>query len=194
MAQGQTFFADTGDDGAWSTSSSGFFWPAESEYVTAVGGTALTTTGAGGAWSSETGWEDTGGGISPDDIAIPSWQVSTAAGCASCSQTYRNAPDVSANADFTFYNCADQTTCTVNLYGGTTFSTPMWAGYMALVNQQAAANNNPPIGFLNPAIYAIGLSPDYDLDFHDIASGGNTLPAAVGYDLSTGGAVRTAAR
>jgi len=185
MAQGQTFFADTGDTGAWSNGS-GFYWPAESEYVTAVGGTSLTTTNAGGVWSSETGWPYTGGGISPDDIAIPSWQVSTAAGCASCSQTYRNAPDVSANADFSFYNCADQAACTSNLYGGTTFSTPMWAGYMALVNQQAVANGNSPIGFLNPALYTIGLGVDYGLDFHDITSGGNTLGTTVGYDLSTG--------
>jgi hypothetical protein len=155
-------------------------------YVTAVGGTVLTTTGAGGAWASETGWADSGGGISPDDFSIPSWQVTTAAGCAACSQTYRNGPDVSANADFSFYVCADQTACTANVYGGTTFATPMWAGYMALVNEQAVLNGNPVLGFINPALYTIGLGADYDTDFHDIASGGNTLGTTVGYDLSTG--------
>ena len=56
------------------------------------------------------------------------------------STTYRNGPDVSANANFTYYVCADQTACTANEYGGTSFAAPMWAGYMALVNQQAAAN------------------------------------------------------
>jgi len=49
--------------------------------VTSVGGTDLETTGAAGPWASETGWSDSGGGISPDDFAIPSWQVTAAAGC-----------------------------------------------------------------------------------------------------------------
>ena len=183
-AQGQNLFVDTGDDGNWSHAQ--FVWPADSVYVTAVGGTVLTTSGAGGTWASETGWEDSGGGISPDDFAIPSWQVTAAAGCAACSQTYRNGPDVSANADFSFYVCADQEACTANLYGGTTFSTPMWAGYMALVNQQAVLNGKPVLGFINPALYTIGMGADYDTDLHDITSGGNTLGTTAGYDLSTG--------
>jgi subtilase family serine protease len=183
-AQGQNFFADAGDDGNWATAP--FVWPADSAFVTTVGGTSLQTTGAGGTWSSETGWDDTGGGISPNQIAIPAWQVATAAGCANCSQAFRNGPDVSANADFTYFVCADQEACTANLFGGTTFSTPIWAGYMALVNQQAAINGKPPLGFINPALYTIGLGPDYGLDFHDITTGGNTLGTTVGYDLSTG--------
>jgi len=185
-AQGQNFFADAGNDGIW-RSGVGFYWPAESVYVTTVGGTVLTTTGAGGAWASETGWADGGGGISPDDFAIPSWQVATAAGCASCSQTYRNGPDVSANADFSFYVCADQqSTCSANVYGGPSFATPMWAAYMALVNEQTVLNGHPVLGFINPALYTIGLSAAYDTDFHDITSGGNTDGTTVGYDLSTG--------
>ncbi|MGD0480291.1 MAG: PASTA domain-containing protein [Terracidiphilus sp.] len=185
-AQGQNFFADASDDGIW-RSGVGYYWPAESVYVTTVGGTVLTTTGAGGQWASETGWADGGGGISPDDYAIPSWQVATAAGCAACSQTYRNGPDVSANADFSFYVCADQyTPCSANLYGGPSFATPMWAGYMALVNEQALLNGHPVLGFINPALYTIGLGADYGTDFHDITSGGNTLGTTVGYDLSTG--------
>ena len=59
-----------------------------------------------------------------------------------CSTTLRNGPDVSANANFTFYVCADQTTCTANDYGGTSFAAPMWAGYLALANQQAAGNGD----------------------------------------------------
>jgi kumamolisin len=184
-AQGQNLFMAAGDDGMW-RSGVGFYWPAESAYVTTVGGTSLTTTAAGGAWASETGWEDTGGGISPDDYAIPSWQVATAALCANCSQTYRNGPDVSANADFTYYVCADQTACTANVYGGTTFSTPIWAGYMALVNEQTVLYDHAPLGFINPALYTIGLGADYDLDFHDITTGGNNLGTTVGFDLSTG--------
>jgi len=183
-AQGQNLFVDAGDDGNWSHAE--FVWPADSVYVTSVGGTDLATTGAAGPWASETGWADSGGGISPDDFAIPSWQVTAAAGCGACSQTYRNGPDVSANADFSFYVCADQAACTANEYGGTSFATPMWAGYMALVNQQAVLNGKPPLGFINPALYTIGLGVDYGLDFHDITSGGNTLGTTSGYDLSTG--------
>ncbi len=183
-AQGQNFFDATGDSGNWAHAS--FVWPADDPYITGVGGTDLTTTGAGGAWSTETGWVDGGGGISTNKFAIPSWQVTAAAGCAKCSQTLRNGPDVSANANFTFYVCADQTSCTENLYGGTSFAAPMWAGFLALVNEQALANGNPVLGFVNPALYAAYSSSAYDSDFHDILTGGNTLGATVGYDLATG--------
>jgi subtilase family serine protease len=184
-AQGQNFFVAAGDDGKWTKSV--FYWPTEDPYIVSVGGTDLETSAAAGPWASETGWSDTGGGISPDDFAIPSWQVATAAGCAKCSQTYRNGPDVSGNSNFTFYVCADQEACTANEYGGTSFATPMWAGYLALANEQYLANgNSSTLGFINPAIYAIGLGANYDTDFHDITSGGNTLGSTVGYDLSTG--------
>jgi subtilase family serine protease len=183
-AQGQNFFDASGDSGNWATAS--FVWPADDDFITSVGGTDLTTTGAGGAWNTETGWVDGGGGISPDKFAIPSWQVTAAAGCAKCSKTVRNGPDVSANANFTFYVCADQTTCTENLYGGTSFAAPMWAGFLALVNQQAVLNGNPVLGFVNPALYTAYSSSAYDADFHDILTGGNTFGATVGYDLATG--------
>ena len=97
-------------------------------------------------WSSESAWADGGGGISPDRIPIPSWQVSTASSCANCSKTLRNTPDVSANADYTFYVCADQATCTANSHGGTSFAAPMWAGYLALVNQQGASSTGKSVG------------------------------------------------
>jgi subtilase family serine protease len=183
-AQGQSLFQAAGDSGAWKSSSE--IYPADDVYLTSVGGTDLTTSSAGGPWSSESAWVDGGGGISPDRFAIPSWQTTTASGCSSCSQTYRNGPDVSGNANFTFYVCADQTTCTANEYGGTSFATPMWAGYLALVNQQAVANGHSTLGFINPAIYTIGLSGGYDSDFHDITSGSNGYSATTGYDLATG--------
>jgi hypothetical protein len=62
----------------------------------------------------------------------------------------------------------------------------MWAGYLALINQQAVAEGKPTLGFINPAIYGIGLSASYDTDFHDITSGSNGDPATTGYDLATG--------
>ena len=69
-SQGQSFFEAAGDDGAWSGEDT--WWPMESPYVICVGGTDLITKGAGKGWSSETVWVDGGGGISPDDLPIPS--------------------------------------------------------------------------------------------------------------------------
>jgi kumamolisin len=186
-SQGQNFFAASGDSSTWSASNEA--WPADDAYVVSVGGTDLTTASAAGPWKSETAWVDSGGGISPDKIAIPAWQQlsgvinSTNKG----STTYRNGPDVSANANFTFYTCADQTTCLANDYGGTSFAAPMWAAYIALVNQQLVANGEKTIGFLNPTIYAQNITSVYDTDFHDIASGtSGSYSATTGYDLVTG--------
>jgi len=183
-AQGQNLFQAAGDSGAWNSGSA--IYPADDAFLTTVGGTDLQTQGAAGPWASETAWVDGGGGISPDGYAIPSWQTTTANGCSSCSKTLRNGPDVSANANFTFYVCADQTSCTANNYGGTSFAAPMWAGYLALVNQQAVANGNPRLGFINPSLYTIGLGSSYTTDFHDITSGSNGYSATTGYDLATG--------
>jgi kumamolisin len=186
-AQGQNFFAASGDSSTWSSSNEA--WPADDANVVSVGGTDLTTTGAGGAWASETAWVDSGGGISPDSIAIPAWQKLSGVINSSNkgSTTLRNGPDVSANANFSFYVCADQTTCTANEYGGTSFAAPMWAGYIALVNQQLVANGEPTIGFINPTIYAQNITSQYATDFHDITSGtSGSYSAVVGYDLVTG--------
>ena len=186
-SQGQNFFAASGDSSTWSSSNEA--WPADDANVVSVGGTDLTTSSAAGPWKSETAWTDSGGGISPDGIAIPSWQ--SQAGVINSSNrgstTLRNGPDVSANANFTFYVCADQTTCTQNEYGGTSFAAPMWAGYIALVNQQLANNGKTSIGFINPSIYAIGVGSSYTTDFHDITSGtSGSYSAVTGYDLVTG--------
>ncbi len=153
-AQGQNFFAASGDSSTWTRSN--YAWPADDAYVVSVGGTDLVTASAAGPWQSETAWVDSGGGISPDNIGIPSWQQLSGVINSSNrgSTTLRNGPDVSANANFTFYTCADQTSCLANEYGGTSFAAPMWAGYIALVNQQLATNGQSPIGFLNPTIYA----------------------------------------
>jgi subtilase family serine protease len=186
-AQGQTFFAASGDSSTWSKRVEA--WPADDAYVVSVGGTDLITSGAAGPWQSETAWVDSGGGISPDNIAIPSWQQLSGVITSSNrgSTTLRNGPDVSANANFTFYTCADQTACLANEYGGTSFAAPMWAGYVALVNQQLAANGQAPIGFINPTIYAQNVTSSYGADFHDISSGtSGSFSAVAGYDLVTG--------
>ena len=91
--------------------------------------THLVTTGAGGPWSSETGWADSGGGISIDRIQIPSWQhnkkVVTAANGAS--KKLRNGPDVAMEGDFQNYICYNGT-CAGG-WGGTSFACPEWIGY-----------------------------------------------------------------
>src|SRR5262249_16432832 len=64
-----------------------------------------------------------------------------------------------------------------------------WAGFMALVNQQAVAHSNPTAGFINPAVYSIlkGTGDGaYASCLHDIATGNNGKPAVIGYDLVTG--------
>ncbi len=187
-AQGQNFFTAAGDSGSYPTPSSPFYFPAEDDYVTAVGGTDLQVTKAGGPWSAETAWADGGGGISPDAIPIPAWQQLTGVINSSNhgSATLRNIPDVAAEANFDFYVCLDQSGCTGG-YGGTSFAAPMWAGFMALVNQQAMAGGNPPLGFVNPAIYSIGVGSGYSAAFHDVTSGSNGgFSAVTGYDLVTG--------
>ena len=185
-SQGQSFFEAAGDDGAWHGADT--WWPMESQYVICVGGTDLTTKGAGQGWASETAWSFGGGGISPDDIPIPSWQLlkGVITKKNEGSTKYRNGPDVSANSNFTFYVCADQQACTENYYGGTSFAAPMWAGYLALTNQQAATNGDKPPGFIDPTIYPLGLGSTYDTLFHDITVGSNGFPAEKGYDLATG--------
>ena len=186
-AQGQNFFAASGDSSTWSSKNEA--WPADNAFIVSVGGTDLTTASAGGAWKSETAWVDSGGGISPDSIAIPSWQQLSGVINSSNkgSTTLRNGPDVSANANFTFYVCADQTTCTANEFGGTSFAAPMWAGYVALANQQLANNGEATLGFINPTIYAQNITSSYATDFHDITSGtSGSFSSETGYDLVTG--------
>jgi subtilase family serine protease len=194
-AQGQSFFVAAGDSGGYTRQSP---WPENSQYIIGVGGTSLTTTGPGGAWASETYWSYDGvaygGGGWGTSVDLPSWQLEAATVCASeggeCSTTYRDVPDVAANSQFSFYVCADQTGlsgCTENAYGGTSFAAPMWAGYTALANEQAAAHNDPPAGFFAPFIYALSES-DNNVNFHDITDNGgaSTFPCVAGYNMCAG--------
>ncbi len=97
----------------------------------------------------------------------------------------RNIPDVALTADLQiFLICNNGQKMSV---GGTSAAAPLWAGFTALANQKAATSAKSRIGFINPAIYAIGQSPGYLTDFHDIALGNNSGFAAIaGYDLATG--------
>ena len=183
QAQGQTFVDGSGDDG--SNLLAGGVWPADDQFVTGVGGTNLTTRYAGGPWASETCWEWSGGGPSPDSIALPKWQRQFINASNGGSTKFRNVPDVAIEGAYDNYACLD-TGCGTG-WGGTSFSAPRWAGFMALVNQQAASSGKKPIGALNKALYAIAGSSAYNSDFHDITSGNNGGYKCVpGYDLVTG--------
>ena len=206
--QGQSFFLASGDFGAFSGAVDA---PADDPYITVVGGTTLTTTSAG-AWSSETAWltpagydeygdptpqQATGGGVSLA-YAIPPWQQGISMTANQGSTTMRNVPDVAMVANninivwgndygFDLLDMLDWPT------GGTSLAAPLWAGLLALANEQAAANGQPSIGFVNPALYAIGKSTNYQSCFHDITTGSNTnsssptkYQAVAGYDLCTG--------
>jgi subtilase family serine protease len=190
-AQGQNLFVASGDSGAYTgNNGTDYSYPAEDVYVTAVGGTDLTTSGAGGPWQSETAWADSSGGPSDNGFGIPSWQVGVANSSNDASTTIRNVPDVAAEGNFDNYLC-DQGSCQGG-WGGTSFAAPRWAGFLALINQQTVASGNSSLGFINPAIYAIGEGSGYESDFHDITSGNNnnhrgqSYNAVVGYDLVTG--------
>jgi hypothetical protein len=185
-AQGQSVFAASGDTGQFDPVNQDFY-PAEDAFVTAVGGTNLVTTGPAGKWQSETAWNSSGGGISPDGVSIPPWQSGIANAANNASTTLRNVPDVAAEASFDNYVCA-MGTCSGG-WAGTSFAAPRWAAFTALINQQAALAGDPPAGFLNPALYALGPS---SIVFHDITSGsnntgsGDSFNAVPGYDLVTG--------
>ncbi len=184
-AQGQSVFVATGDSG--SSTPGDVVWPADDPYITAVGGTDLTTRGAGGAWKAETGWNGSAGSPSKNKVSIPSYQqlsgVITKLNHGS--KTLRNYPDVAAEANTNQYSCYDGGCSGGN--GGTSYAAPQWAGFIAMANEQSVANGGSTLGFLNPALYAIGVGSSYDSDFHDIVSGSNGKYSAVkGYDLVTG--------
>jgi len=204
-AQGQSFFLASGDAGAYPAA---IDEPADDPYITVVGGTTLTMT-TGEAWSSETAWltpafsdglgdnypeEATGGGVSLA-YPIPSWQQGISMTANQGSTTMRNLPDVSSvanNINIVWGN--DLIGESMDwAEGGTSLAAPLWAGLVALANEQAAANGQPPVGFANPALYAIAKSTSYQSCFHDITTGGNTNSssptkywATAGYDLCTG--------
>lgn len=188
--QGQSMFQASGDYNAYTGLIS---FPCDNPYITLVGGTELTTSGPGGTWVSETVWNQTnagsGGGVSTS-YSIPTWQQDVNMSGNQGSTTMRNVPDVALTA----YNVdviADNGG--IFVVGGTSCAAPLWAGFTALVNQQAATSYLPSVGFLNPSIYMLGLGTNYDACMNDIVTGNDTNKASPdkffaepGYDLCTG--------
>jgi len=193
-AQGQSFYNASGDSDAYS----GVIpTPCDDTNITIVGGTTLTTSGPGGAWVSEKVWNWGGGTGSSGGIStrytIPPWQQGISMAANQGSTTHRNIPDVAMTADNVFVIADNGRNLNV---GGTSCAAPLWAGFTALANQLAAANGEPPVGFINPAVYAIGkglTASSYVSNFHDIVTGNNEnssspskFVAVAGYDLCTG--------
>ena len=201
-AQGQSFYNASGDTDAFTPglnsansvdSANQQNAPSSSPYITQVGGTLLNTSG--GAWSSETVWTwndgatGSSGGIS-DYYAIPSWQAGTSMAKNKGSSTRRNIPDVAMVADYVYFYSDNGQAGSVS---GTSCSAPLWAGFTALINQQAAASGRPSVGLINAAIYTLGNSANYAATLHDVTVGDNTSLASpssffatAGFDLCTG--------
>ena len=184
-AQGQSFFVATGDQG--SNTPANVVWPSDDPWVTAVGGTALLINFPAESWRSETGWTNSAGMPSPNDVPIPSYQqlkgvVTPPSGA---TNALRNIPDIASQSSPRQYNCA-MGTCHY-FGGGTSYAAPLWAGLIAMANQRSLANGGSYVGFLNPALYTIGTGLGFTNDIHDITSGSNGAYSAVtGYDLVTG--------
>lgn len=204
-AQGQSFYYASGDYGAYPTATdpNNIFW----NYLTAVGGTILNMNGTGASWQSEVTWNDgdphgkdiTGGGILIN-VPIPNYQQGINMTANGGSTQWRNIPDVAMCADEieivtteTFTNGNPGIPGQIWGVGGTSASAPLWAGFTALVNQEAASMGSPCLGFANPALYEIGKRPLFNVAYHDITVGANTNSispylyfARPGYDLCTG--------
>jgi kumamolisin len=183
-AQGQSLLTASGDYSSLQASGP---WPEEDANITAVGGTDLTTNGPGGTWQSETAWKDSAGGPSLDKkIKIEPYQAPYINALNNGSSKLRNVPDIAAAADFNFYICA-RGKCEGG-YAGTSFSSPIWTGFLALANQQAAAAGAPTLGFINPTLYDLCMkAKTYKAILHDIKKGQSGVYSAVkGYDDVTG--------
>jgi kumamolisin len=154
-------------------------FPASSPHVLGCGGTALTASN--GRRQSEVVWNDqasgggaTGGGVS-SVFPLPVWQAK--AGVPSAAAGGRGVPDVAGDAspDTGYQILVDGQQ---EIIGGTSAVAPLWAGLVALLNQQLGRK----VGFLNPQLYPLGEAP-----FFDITSGNNgTFSAAAGWDPCTG--------
>ncbi len=173
---GVAIFCAAGDTGAIQSGVLTVSVPTSDPNVTGVGGTTLALSGTGTV-TSETGWSGSGGGISAV-FAIPGWQTGTGVPAGS---TMRLVPDVAAVANSAsgaavYYGSATTVT-------GTSWATPIWAAFCALLNQSRIGAGQAPLGNLNARLYPqLGTST-----FRDITSGNNgTYNCTVGYDLVTG--------
>jgi kumamolisin len=180
---GITITAASGDSGSTDGGTGdNVDFPASSPHVLACGGTKLV--GNGSSITSEVVWNEqasgegaTGGGVS-NVFALPSWQATAKVPAPSGSSGGRGVPDVCGDADpVTGYQVrVDGQNMVI---GGTSAVAPLWAGLIALNNQQ----NGKSAGFIQPQIYAAKAASA----FNDIVSGNNgAFSAGPGWDACTG--------
>jgi pseudomonalisin len=191
-AQGQTFFASTGDTGSFcpvGAAANGVpagapfvNYPASSAYVIGAGGTTLLAD-SGDVYDKEVAWYAGGGGISQFEYA-PYWQVNAAVPSAPANS--KGIPDMAMDADP--YSGAN---VFVNgswlIVGGTSLSSPLSLGVWARM-----ISAKPRLGFAAPHLYALyngtvtpGTYPHGG--YHDIIVGANGLYSALpGWDYTTG--------
>ncbi|HXY92723.1 MAG TPA: S53 family peptidase [Acidimicrobiia bacterium] len=163
--------------------------PADSPYVISVGATFLEYA-EDGSYVDEAAWVEpldnwaTGGGLSPS-AARPSWQRGPGVDNSS-SNGKRQVPDVSAPGDpesgwLIVVNGDEQRS------GGTSASSPFWAGITSLFGQMAQQQGLRGLGFLAPTLYSLAASSSESSLFHDVVRGDNLLqPATPGWDYATG--------
>ena len=181
-----TYLAASGDWG------SQVMWPSVSSKVVAVGGTTLNSVGNG--TRSEVGWTLTGGGISAF-TATPSYQASNVPGLGSVAR--RAVADVAFNADpksgqyVAVINAGSSAVSWVSA-GGTSLSTPQWAGLVAIANAVRATTGKQPVGALHSTLYGqiASVPGTYASVFSDITASSNgtcsLCTARIGYDALTG--------
>ncbi len=185
-AAGMTYLAATGDSGA------AVSWPSVSANVVAVGGTTLSYTGTGSR--SEVAWSGTGGGVS-SYLPAPSYQNTTVPGMGA--PAHRAVADVAFNADpasgqYVAVQTPGTTTVSWLSVGGTSLSTPQWAGLMAVANAARAQTGKPALGAPHTLLYGqIATVPgSYAGVFADITRGSDgtcaVCAAKAGYDTLTG--------
>jgi kumamolisin len=160
-------------------------FPASSPNVTGCGGTRLEASN--NAVTKEVVWNEgvdssTGGGVS-DFFGLPPWQAQAGVPpSVNDKHLGRGVPDVAGDAD-------PQTGYQVyvdrqdSVFGGTSAVAPLWAGLIALINQQQGQS----IGFLNPILYQNYLQLTQSGAFRDVTSGNNgDYAAGPGWDACSG--------
>jgi len=180
-AQGTTIVFASGDYGAIPDGNHfGATFPGSDPYVLAVGATNLALTGCNATscsgYGSETGATISGGGYS-GRFAEPFWQLSTIG-----ARPGRAVPDISmlgSSPGFWTYS----TSAGWFTGSGTSLSTPLLAGYLAIATQMRGGNG---FGNITPRLYGLASDPTYPTLFHDITVGSNGYPAGVGWDPVTG--------
>ena len=171
-----TVIASSGDNGAIGDDGPPrqVSMPASDPLVLAAGGTILDMASPGGSYLGEMAWnggDDASAGGYSSLFPRPVYQD----GVSRIGAT-RGVPDVAANADAYAAMALEYSDGEFRSALGTSAATPLWAGVIALADQEAGV----PLGFVNPAIYAIARGPAYHRAFHDVVTGDNSVVWSTG--------------